>query len=379
MSLKRTYNPFVDNGLFAAEYYLEKDYKDITIMDIENNISYLSSKLAELIEEKEFYKKIVYSTHMNSSYTQPLRQKSREEMIAKQFEEIIDNVGKDKHCIYCGEKQVNKDFIIDRKFVPGIVSNTFFNSANNLQTVDICPVCIFFSMLSLLNIQKIGLPALYVSDSDLLMRKVTEHIQKNAALDVNELIVEGKERYRKFAEIALYEVPIDEVGYVTKVSFQNAGQVINHSEETLTKEKISLIRRLGKESLLEEFLDFGLMRRLINDNLLISKLLSDNVLYLSAKLYQILEESELKEKEKQVVAYATKKLMRLESIENLIKEFKLINSRTKFIDYVMKFSEKEPIVESIEDFDKLTGYDWLRFKNYIQMNLLLEKNKEEAV
>lgn len=377
--MKRTYNPFVDNGLFVAEYLLKKDYKDITIADIENNIDFLSFKLAELIEENEFYGNIVYSTHMNSSFTQLKRNKSRKDMIEKQLDEIINNIGNDKYCIYCGEKQVNKNYIIDRKFMPGIVANTFFNSANNLQTVDICPVCVFFSMLSIMNIQKIGLPTFYISDSDMLMRRITQNIQEAIATNTKVLNVEGKERYKRLAETALIDVALEDIGYLTRVSFQNGGQVVDHLEETLTREKINIIRKLSEEEVLGEFLDFGLMRRLINSEILVSNLLSDNQTYLSEKLFKILEEYELKEREKQIVEYATNKLIKLESLETLIKDFKLINTKEKFTDWVMKYSEKEPLVENIEDFDKLTGYDWRRFKNYIQMNLILEKNKREVI
>ena len=249
----RTYMPMIDNGLFVAEYYLNIPYRDITIDVLYDNISLFSGKIVELIETEEFYRKITYSTHVNSSFTQRSTKKTKGELIKDQQENLLGNVRGDKNCLYCGQKQVNTDLNIDRKYMYGLVSQTFYNSANNLQTVDVCPVCAYLSMLSILNIQKIGMPTLYISDSDNFMRKITGYIQN---LSIGELDIDSN---LKATELVNKSLLIDETpGYITQFCFQNAGQIVNDVERTFYSEDIKLLKKLEKEELLDEFIGFGL-------------------------------------------------------------------------------------------------------------------------
>ena len=68
--MNRSYMPMIDNGLFVLEYYLDKPYNQITINDLFDSINYFAEKIGHFIETKEFYRKVVYSTHMNSSFNQ---------------------------------------------------------------------------------------------------------------------------------------------------------------------------------------------------------------------------------------------------------------------------------------------------------------------
>lgn len=84
----------------------------------------------------------------------------------------------------------------------------------------------------------------------------------------------------------------------------------------------------------------------------------------------------MKEKERNIVESVTNNLIKLETIDKLLKELKLCSSKEKFVEFILKFSEKVPLVSNVEDFDILTGYKWHRFKSYIQMNLLILKERE---
>lgn len=362
----RTYIPMIDNGLFVASYYLDMPYKNITIDILYNNIDLFSEKIAALIETEEFYRKITYTTHVNSSFTQRITKKTREKLVKEQQKSLLDNVGSDKNCLYCGQKQVNIDLNIDRKYMYGLVSQTFYNSANNLQTVDVCPVCAYLSMLSILNIQKIGMPTLYISDSDDFMKKMTEYIQ---SLNIGDLDIDSNLKTNELVNISLMDIDIP--GYITQFCFQNSGQIVNDIERTLYSKDIKLLKKLEKENLLDEFMEFG-----IHNNLVFDKPLTTDLMYCSYELFKILEGYELKEKEKKIVEYATKTLIQIESSERLLKELKLCNTKSKFNNFILEYSEKKALVEDVKDYDLLTGYNWYKYRDYINMNILIYKDKE---
>lgn len=50
--MNRTYNTFVDNGLFVLTYYLNKSIEDITEKDIVDNINMMSEKLEDFLVVK---------------------------------------------------------------------------------------------------------------------------------------------------------------------------------------------------------------------------------------------------------------------------------------------------------------------------------------
>lgn len=371
--MDRAYNPMIDNGLFVAEYYLDVPYSDITIDLLVNNIELFSSKIAEVIDSNEFYRKIAYSTHINSSLTQVPRKNSREFIIYKQFKEVLDNIGDDKNCFCCGKKQVNIDFKIDRKFLYGLVSQTFYNSSNNLQTVDLCPLCAFLSMLSLLNIQKIGMPTLYISDSDEAMRYVTKTIQGilKKGEDIETLLDKDSNlKTKELIDLSLSD--FNNIGYLTQFCFQNSGQIINDIERTLYKKDIELLLLLDKKGLLDEFMGFGFHNRLVFDKPLITK-----VIYCSPGLYEVLEGFEMNEEERKIVEYATKVLIEIETIEKILKDLKLCNSKVKFNNLILEYSDIKVLVKNIKDYDVLIGSNWYKFRDYISMNLLINKSEGE--
>ena len=338
--MQRTYNAIIDNGLFIAEYYLKKDYTQISEKDLKNNIHIFSSIIGKILESNDFFKKLPYITHMNSCLTQPLKNCSREDKIEEQLIELCENIGNDKYCIYCGEKRVNKNYIIDRKLVNGIVSMTFFNSANNLQSIDICPICAYLSLLAILNINKIGMPTVYISDNDELMRKITRIQQEKIDKEDEGFELKGTERDNHFVNLIIDTIDID-INYLTQFRYQNAGQVITQEERTLENDDILLIKELHNNELLDEFMAYGLFKRLFNKTPLINSILTNETLCCSEKLYKILEEFELKEKERNIVESVTNNLIKLETIDKLLKELKLCSSKDVFGKYKFLHSGKK--------------------------------------
>lgn len=67
--MNRTYNTFVDNGLFVLTYYLNKSIEDITEKDIVDNINMMSEKLEDFFS-CEKYSNLRSMTCQNSYMTQ---------------------------------------------------------------------------------------------------------------------------------------------------------------------------------------------------------------------------------------------------------------------------------------------------------------------
>ena len=68
--MDRSYNVFVDNGLYVLAYYLNKDINDITYQDIENSIDLMSDKIEEFVS-CEKYSNLKSMCFSNSTLTQP--------------------------------------------------------------------------------------------------------------------------------------------------------------------------------------------------------------------------------------------------------------------------------------------------------------------
>ena len=309
---------------------------------------------------------------MISIFTQIPKGKSKETIIIEQFQELLENIGNDKECIYCSNKRVNINLNIDRKFMYGLVSQTFYNSSNNLQTVDVCPVCAYLSMISILNIQKIGMPTLYISDSDDFMRSITKSNQTilDEQNDLDELFnIPSNFKSTKLIEIALLD--ISNIGYITQFCFQNSGQLIGEVERTIYKKDIELLKRLDNKGLLEEFMSFGL-----HDRLALGRSLVTDMVYCSSRLLKELEVFELKEEEKKIIEYAADTLIEIEDSNKLLKEIKLCNTQSKFNNFILNYSEKKALVKDVKHYDILTGYNWAKYRDYINMHILIQKNKE---
>ena len=374
--MNRTYHYQVDNGLFVAGYYLNKEIEDITVDDLSNNVDFFTNKLWNLVEEKGFYKSLSHTTHINSQLNQKTRTK---EALSSQLEGFLDNIGNDKTCILCGEKRVNISFTENthRSFISGIVAKTFFNSSNNLQTVDICPVCMFLSMISFLNTQKMSYPFLYLSDSNEFMNYITEEIQnsvnKNILLDFKESDLE-----RNFLELCTEKIRMEtifDLNYIELIFFQN-GKDIYYKNYNVEKDKIIFFINIKNKGLIKEFCDMKLFNSVRDNKLLINRLLdSNNDLKCSKELFKEVEEWELNSKDIEIIDRITKILYENYSIEDIKKTLKLCDNNKKFEDFIIKHSENIPLYKTLEEFEKITNYkNWLKFKKYIIAKLILINN-----
>ena len=279
--MNRTYNIFVDNGLYVLGYYLEKDIKDITFDDIKNSTGIIA-ELFKKYGECDYYKKNIDRGFHNSAYTQNLKKinktiETREEKVKRQYDLILNNLGEDEYCSICGEKHIklnideNYRSALSRCLMPRLHSNTFINYINNLQLVNICPICIYLSMISLFNTYKSGGNLiLYNSDDNNFLEDYTYKIQSQ--LEQNIFINAKEPKKNKTITESIEDIisfnKKDYNGYIQIISFYNGGQRSEfYKEDILSKKDIVFIKKLQDKMLLSEFKLKGLFNNLIKNKL----------------------------------------------------------------------------------------------------------------
>lgn len=389
-NLNRTYNFQVDNGLFVAEYYLnhfanlDVTYKDITEENLKKNVDIFSGIMWDLVSEgnrpsSTAYYKLATQSHNNSFLTQPSRTK---EKLNNQLNELLDNVGNDKNCIICGEKRVNVEFLPDNinVFMYGIPSKKqFFNRANNLQTIDVCPICLFLSYISFLNTQKVSYPFLCLSNSDEFMRNITEQIQNKLAKDqmmftvIREL---GSNFTDVLVNIESSKYEISNIDYIDLIFFQNA-RTNYFSKFTITLDKLLALLEFKKCGLYKEFVGFNLFNAFLQDRFLINYLIdiSDLKLKCTAELFIKIKEVIIMDKQIELVERLTEDLLEKNEAEVILKELKSCNSKIKFEDFILEHSKESPLYDSLNEFKELTER-FFRYRTLLIANILLNKKQE---
>lgn len=286
--MNRTYHINVDNGLYVLAYYIDKNVKEITIEDIMNSTSLFADKFEEY-SNCSYYKKTISMGFQNSSYTQGLKKdketqsviETRAEKVKNQFDLMLKNIGDDEYCTICGEKhiKINSDGeylkSMSRSFMPKIHANTFANYINNLKMVNICPICLYLSMLSLYNTTKTGdTLTLYISDNDEFMEEYTyqkqAELEQNIAMNLQEDKKNQKSYYKHIEEVIENIIHSDKIynsGYIKAVGFCNSAQVETYKENYLSKKDIKFVRDLEIYSLLSEFKEKDLFKILIDKKL----------------------------------------------------------------------------------------------------------------
>lgn len=377
--MSRTYNFQVDNGIFVAEYYIEKDYKEITVEDLKENLELFTGKM------NEYNKMSTLSSmsHQNSSLTQG-KKELREDRIRKQLSLLLDNIGNDKNCMICGKKKVNTSLKIPySSLMFGLASpDSFINRGNNLRTVDVCPMCLFYSMLSFLNTQKISYPFLYLSDSDDFMRDITEKAQEilsqNIMLDIKQSEI-GQNFIPIMAELmdaregGVYEG----LNYITLVQFANA-QRNYYQESEISKETIEFLLRIKDRGLIVEFYRLGLFYHIMRGNNLMRQLskkensTKDSV---STELYNIVQEETMNKDEIVLVEKLANKLIEIYETKAILRELKSINNQRDFRKLLMKYTSEIDLEISLTEIDTLIK----RYREYIDyIGLAIQiKEKEE--
>lgn len=374
MRMNRTYNFQVDNGLFVVEHMIKKDYKDITVDDLRNNVEILTDK----IHEYNKMSTLSSTTHFNTSLTQ-LQIDDRHKRVKNQLNMLLDNIGNDKNCMICGEKRVNISADIPySSLMYGLASHkNNINMGNNLSTVDVCPVCLFLSLISFLNTQKISFPFLYMSDSDEFMRDITDEIQlnlsKNILLDrkIKDL---GKSFLEEITNINMSEELYDDLGYINMITYKNA-QNNYYAEINIEKDKLIMLMKIKNKGLMDEFYTKRMFRPFF-DNYNLIKYMANTIKYeeYSMEIYELIRGYFMTQRQIELVELVTNRLLDNNDTDKILKDLFLIKSKADFKKFLINYSREIPLVDNLSDMNTIieNNYD---FKDYIILNIQMKGDK----
>jgi len=379
--MNRTYNFQVDNGIFVAEYYLKKKYEDITVGDLKENVEIFADKMFSYNQLGT----LSSTTHHNTVLTQ---NKKNKKMVSQQLNTLLDNIGSDKTCFICGEKRVNLEDVEllykknkDIGQLPyssllfGLAShNSFMNRSNNMQTIDVCPVCLFLSYISFLNTRKISYPFLYNSDSDDFMRDTTKDIQvelsKGVLLDLK-MEDMNKQFIQEMSNIMMKEDLYDDLQYINLISFSN-GKSNMVEDVTIDRDKLIMLMKLKNKGLMPEFYKRKMFKLLLSDRNLITYL-ANGIKYgvCSIEMYKFLRGYFMTSKEIELVEQVTNNLIKNNDINKVKSDISLVKGKMDFKNFLIKYTKNGNIVDSLLDMDIMikNNYD---FKDYITLNLNLK-------
>lgn len=389
--MERTYNTFVDNGLFVLAYYLEKNIDEVTIEDILNSVDLMEKEIKNTLS-CEKYSSMAFSSFQNSQYTQAKKK------VKEQFQLILSNLGDEEYCSVCGKKHIksHEDLkykkALSRCLSPTLSTNTFFNYSNNLKQLNICPICIYLSMLSFLNTRPlIGLCLLMNSDDDEFMYYITKKINEeregnirlNAKKDkANKEINVYKLKKEFIKDIIFNENTYD--GYIEATIYLNTAQNESMQQELLTKRDMEFLRMLNKKSLLSQFDEKGLFFYILNGHLrndYLSCVFNKDGLKVSMELFQLIEEEYNKVGKNiiELIKRICKKVF--ESTETKeIADLKMIQTQSDFEELLVKWRGSIDNLMTLEEFEMLTDYkNYRRNKNrmlieFYELNNTLENN-----
>lgn len=346
--MNRTYNTFVDNGLFVLAYYLNKSVEDLTEKDIVDNINMMSEKLEDFFS-CEKYSNLRSMTCQNSYMTQKPKKGTRAEAFADKLKGYIKGTD---CCEVCGEYKANPRNDLSRCYFPTKTANTFYNFSNNLQGVNICPNCIRLAMYSLLNC-RVGSDSviLYNSDNDDFMVAYTKNIQHENQSDiVGQAKKDTKNKLSKtyILENLLYNKKSfkrkSKSYYVDIYNFNNNTKNESINIVSIDNDNVTLLEKIYDNDLEQEFKSLWLMNDLINNKLSSTYLFKiynfeKEELKCSRELFDFLnkEVNRLDNKVIEIIKNITTKITFDKKTRN---ELKLINNSNDFNDFLVKIAEE---------------------------------------
>lgn len=382
--MDRSYNVFVDNGLYVLAYYLNKDINDITYQDIENSIDLMSDKIEEFVS-CEKYSNLKSMCFSNSTLTQPKGKVTLNEKL-KGF---VKNQG-DEYCSLCGQykakvKIEDKEYNIGRSYMPNLVANTFYNFSNNLQGLNVCPYCLVLTMYSILNCRVSRYVFLYNSTSNEFMEDYTCSIQEENLTDVELGAKKEKEKYSivKLLESLVCKYNLFD-GDIEQYMFNNSGQSQDIQVNNIKNSYVNLLMKLQKEALLREFKDLHLeiyiLRGTLESNYLRKiynldkreKVASDELIVFLNREVNVLKKVKI-----DIIKKLTDKLKTSDlDIDKIYKELKMLGKFYAYEDWLVNLNEMyyektgEKLFEA-EDYIELDDIRSFRqIKNLILVSLI---------
>ena len=378
--MNRSYNVFVDNGLYVLAYYLGKSIDEITYSDIENSIDTMTEEIQNFVSCDK-YSNLKSMCFSNSILTQP----NSKITLNEKLNGFINNKGTE-YCSICGEytakvKINDADYNIGRSYIPNLVANTFYNFSNNLQGINVCSYCLVLTMYSILNCRVNKYAYLYNSTSDDFMEDYTYEMQQENITDIE---AQSKKEKHKGSKIKLLEELISKNkvydGHIEQYTYNNSGQSQDIEINNIRNKDIKLLVKLQNKGLLTEFKMMNLVDNILNNTLSTNyiykvydlekkeKLASNDLIDFLNKEVNMLKQSQI-----DIVKKATEKLNRSKLDTNKIyKDLKLIRNFSAFDDFLIDLNEKysDSTEEKLFDTDEYLKLSDIRSFKQIK-NLIL--------
>lgn len=343
--MNRTYDVFVDNGLFVLAYYLNKDIKDITDEDIFDNIDMMCEKIIEFTGSRTQYRQeqgcekysgvkeqfMLNSALVNNKTTIPY---------ADDLKKQTENNGKEC-CAKCGEYKASNKNNFTRKDIPNSVANTFYNFSNNLQMVNMCNTCFLLTVYSILNVRINNLAYLYNSDDDEFMYDYTYERQEENKRDI--LLNAKKEK--SIDNLVMIEELLGNSklykGYIQIYKFKSGEKQALELIDIRTN-NVKLLSNITKSGLLNEFKQCGLTYDLITDkirNTYLNKIVKDDKLICSKELFDMLNK-EVNNLNENIINVIKNICEKLEDTIKVRKKLKLISTFKDYERYLVELAEE---------------------------------------
>ncbi|MEG1410508.1 MAG: hypothetical protein RSD36_11775 [Terrisporobacter sp.] len=262
--MDRTYDIFVDNGLFILSYYLKKEIKDITMEEIEDSVAFMSGKVEEYLE-CEKYSNLKSMVLFNSTVSNPSLKNVK---LETHLQEFVKNKGND-YCMICGQNHANLKFSLKgRSYLPNRPSATYFNFSNNLHNINVCPYCLLLTTYSVMNCRVDNYVYLYNSSDDEFMKEITVIRQEENEQDI--LLKAEKSKINKSRFDLLEEMLDHNVNFSSQVEihkFNNGKSEDIVNSDKIYSKNIKLMRKMRNKSLLSEFKSLNLSWMIVENKL----------------------------------------------------------------------------------------------------------------
>ena len=253
-------------------------------------------------------------------------------------------------------------------------------------------MCGYLSLISLFNTKpimsknnKIISCILYITDSDLLMKKITEKHQDTILTKIllDNIVNKGQSLIKITNDNFIPEFILNEINYISQINFTNERTGSDIKINTLSNEKLKFINKIIYMDYMNQFINFNLYFSLINDNSMIRSIIRQTKKYFTEGDIEIMcdaiVEYEVPKRIKTLVDKLTKMLLLANSPVKLRNDLKLCNELYKFKNYLLKHFEKSEIDITDGEIYEATSNNWTNIKYLIEFNLIREikKNKKQ--
>lgn len=376
--MERTYDTFVDNGLFILAHIIKKDIKDIEEKDIKNNLKLISDTILDFTG-KEKYSNLKSMMLPNSPLTQTKSKKTLEEKLL----EFIDLKG-NEICVKCGKHKVSCENEINRAFLPNLSAHSFYNFSNNLQMINICGDCLTLGVLAILNCRVADSVMIFNSTEDKFMKNYTRKRYENYRRSDEKTKKEKKSRVKVLEEMIRYSETSK--GHIEITNFNNTKDGGVFEKHNIESRVLKIYKQIQYEGLDTEFKEMRLFGDLVDNKIKYTyenKLVENGEIKCSGELLSFVMEEMLGMNKKliETIKNIVDKLNDAEMLEVAYKNIRCVKNRNNFNNYLDELSDLydkkvEDVLVGLDDIVKLTDYeiykDVIRF---IRVRIIEIKNK----